>query len=115
MSVRTPILAVLSCAKAGAANPKLAQAMSAAVCRANSLFMDVPPNINAPGKLSCGAWPAVDRTVWLSDSTSGAGRQCAYRSVSRVIRTDAQHFGSHRCLPRTDGDGPGLLVSIQRS
>src|SRR3978361_1261466 len=106
MSGRTQILAVLSWAKAGAASPKLAQAMSAAVCRANSLFMDVPPNINAPGKLSCGAWRGVDRTVWRSYSTSVAGRQCAYRSVSRVIRTDAQHFGSQSMFARGDGDGP---------
>src|SRR4051794_15005397 len=43
MSLSTPILTVLSCARAGVANP--AAAMSAAQHRANVVLMENPPNV----------------------------------------------------------------------
>src|ERR1700712_2880429 len=98
MSVSTPILAVLSWAKAGAAMAVQATAISAAVCRARVLVMAIPPHVDTPRRalLMEPCRGLVDRTVWFPDSTSGAGRQCAYGRASAVSASAAQSLSGKK-------------------
>src|SRR3982074_40095 len=87
MSFSTPILMVLSCARAGAARPNPAHTMSAAVCRASVVFIDSLQMLT-PGWLSFRSLTKglIDQTIpWFAIAFLAPRRNAPIVARPRLI------------------------------